>query len=232
MIRSLLLTGAAALFLVAGCINFEYVGREFEPTPVSEQVGYYVNREQLPPGEFRIMGRAEITAPDGTDGYDIQELLLEKARAYGADAVCLVQARKIPVGCYPREEENQGPQLPLDPANVDFPGAPEPLAEELQEFGQPQTLSSVVGTRYEVEVKALFLKKKAELERLTAEQDQELNEILGEPSEPSRRSVPKEQTQSEAAAEPEAGTDSKVPVPVETASDQEAPVTETTSVQE
>ena len=165
MIRSLLLTGAAALFLVAGCMNFEYVGREFAPTPMSEPVAYYVNREQLPPGEFRIMGRAEITAPDGTDGYDIQELLLEKARSYGADAVCLVSARKVPVGYYEREEVNQGPQFPLDPANVGFSGAPEPLAAELAEFGRPQTLSSAEGTRLEVEVKALFLKKKAELER-------------------------------------------------------------------
>ena len=74
MVRSLLLTGCVALFCVAGCIDFEYVGREFEPTPISDPVTYYVNREQLPPGEFRIMGRAEISAPDGTDGYDIQEL--------------------------------------------------------------------------------------------------------------------------------------------------------------
>lgn len=202
MIRSLLLTGAVALFLVAGCMNFDYVGREFAPTPVSEPVAYYVNREQLPPGEFRIMGRAMITAPDGTDGYDIQELLLEKARAFGADAVCLVRARKVPVGYYQREEVNQGPQFPLDPANVEFGGAPEPLAEELQEFGPPQTLSSGRGTRYEVEVKALFLKKKAELEKLLAEQDEELNEILGEPSEPSRQSVSKEEAD---AAEPENG---------------------------
>lgn len=207
MVRGLLLMGAAALFLVAGCIDFEYVGREFAPTPVSEPVAYYVNREQLPPGEFRIMGRAEITAPDGTDGYDIQELLLEKARAFGADAVCLVRARKVPVGYYPREEVNQGKQLPLDPANVDFPGAPEPLAEELQEFGQQQTLSSAVGVRYEVEVKALFLKKKAELEQLTAGQDQELEEILGKPSEPSRRTGAAEQPQNAGAGQEETGAE-------------------------
>ena len=147
------------------------------------------------------MGRAEITAPDGTDGYDIQELLLEKARSYGADAVCLVSARKVPVGYYEREEVNQGPQFPLDPANVGFSGAPEPLAAELAEFGQPQTLSSAEGTRLEVEVKALFLKKKAELERLIAEQDQELEEILGAPSEPSRQSPAEEKPLPEEPAE-------------------------------
>ncbi|WP_294506227.1 hypothetical protein [uncultured Victivallis sp.] len=226
MVRSLLLTGCVALFCVAGCIDFEYVGREFEPTPISDPVTYYVNREQLPPGEFRIMGRAEISAPDGTDGYDIQELLLEKARAFGADAVCLVSARKVPVGYYPREEVNQGPQFPLDPANVDFPGAPEPLAAELQEFGQPQTLSSTMGTRLEVEVKALFLKKKTELERLTAEQDQELDEILGEPSEPSRQAVPKKDVPPDAEVPdaevqeaeegiPAASADDAAPVPVQ-----------------
>ena len=71
----------AALLLAAGCVDFDYVGREFPPTPESEPVVYFINREQIPPGEYRIMGRAVITAPDGTDGYDIQDLLMKKARA-------------------------------------------------------------------------------------------------------------------------------------------------------
>lgn len=186
MVRTFLLMGAVALFFVAGCIDFNYVGREFAPTPISEPVAYYVNRELVPAGEFRIMGRATVTAPDGTDGYDIQELLLKKARAFGADAVCLVRARKVPVGMYEREEVTQGPQFPLDPANVMFSGAPEPLAAEMQEYGAPETLSGERNSRIEVVIEALYLKKKAALEQLTAEQGRELEEILGAPSEPSR----------------------------------------------
>ena len=115
----------AALLLAAGCVDFDYVGREFPPTPESEPVVYFINREQIPPGEYRIMGRAVITAPDGTDGYDIQDLLMKKARAYGADAVCLVRTRKVDVGLFSRNDNTPaGPQQPLDPANVDFKGAP------------------------------------------------------------------------------------------------------------
>ena len=40
--------------------------------------------------------------------------------------------------------------------------------------------------RQEVVVEALYLKNKAELEKLAAEQDRELNEILGEKAEPAR----------------------------------------------
>ena len=177
----------AALLLAAGCVDFDYVGREFPPTPESEPVVYFINREQIPPGEYRIMGRAVITAPDGTDGYDIQDLLMKKARAYGADAVCLVRTRKVDVGLFSRNDNTPaGPQQPLDPANVDFKGAPSTAEAEREEYGEPVVLAGEKRARQEVVVEALYLKNKAELEKLAAEQDRELNEILGEKAEPAR----------------------------------------------
>ncbi|MDR0932620.1 MAG: hypothetical protein LBM70_06315 [Victivallales bacterium] len=186
MIRLVLLAGVFALLGVVGCTDIDYVGREFESTPVSEQVAYYVNRELIPPGEFRIMGRVTITAPDGTDGYDIQELLQKKAREYGADAVALVEARKIPVGVY---EKTETPKA----LNSDNPASrrdADAQKAEIKEYGEPVKLSGERNFRLEVVIEALFLKKKTTLEELTKDQDAEVKEILGVPSEPARIPAP------------------------------------------
>lgn len=180
----LFLSAVAALLLGAGCVNIDYVGREFTPTPESEPVVYYLNREEIPPGEFRIIGRATLTAPNGTDGYDIKDELLAKARACGADAVCQVRARKLNVGLYDREETDPiPPRKPQDPADAAPRSAPSALEAE---YGEPVKLRGEKQSRQEVVVQALFLKKKAEVEKLIAGQDREINRILGEKPEPSR----------------------------------------------
>jgi len=177
----LFLSVVTALCLAAGCVRIDYIGREFTPTPESEPITYYLNRGEIPPGEFRIIGRTTLTAPDGTDGYDIKDELLEKARACGADAVCLVRARKLKAGLYDREEPDP-PKKPLDPADTAFHAASAVEAE----YGKPVKLQGEKQFRMEVVVQALFLKKKAEVEKLIAGQEQELNRILGEKPEPSR----------------------------------------------
>lgn len=186
----LFLTAVAALLLTAGCVKIDYVGREFTPTPQSEPVAYYLNREEIPPGQFRIIGRATLTAPDGTDGYDIKDELLAKARTCGADAVCQVRARKLDVGLYDREEPDPfPPQKPIDPANTAFQGAPSLQEVEKAEYGDPVKLKGEENSRKEVVIQALFLKKKAEVEKLIAAQEKEVNRILGEKPDPSRASA-------------------------------------------
>lgn len=183
----LFLFAVTALFLAAGCVKVDYVGREFAPTPESESIAYYLNRSEIPPGEFRIIGRATLTAPDGTDGYDIKDELLNKARACGADAVCQVRARKLDAGLHDREEADPfPPQKPLDPDNAAFHGAPFMLDMEKAEYGDPVKLQAEKLSRKEVVVQALFLKKKAELEKLFAGREHQLDRILGEKPDPSR----------------------------------------------
>lgn len=210
----LFLSAAAALLLAAGCVKVDYVGREFTPTPESESIAYYLNRSEIPPGEFRIIGRATLTAPDGTDGYDIKDELLAKARACGADAVCQVRAQKRDVGLYDREEIDPfPPQKPLDPANTAFSGAPSTLEAEKEEYGDPVKLQGETLSRQEVVVQALFLKKKAEVEKLIADQEQEINRILGEKPDPSKAPA-------EDKAEAPAPTEEKAEAPTPAADQQ------------
>ena len=125
--------------------------------------------------------KPELLCPAG----DMEKLRM--AVAYGADAVCLVRTRKVDVGLFSRNDSTPaGPQQPLDPANVDFKGAPSTAEAEREEYGEPVVLAGEKRARQEVVVEALYLKNKAELEKLAAEQDRELNEILGEKAEPAR----------------------------------------------
>lgn len=196
----LFFAGIAAPLLTAGCVKCDYVGREFDPTPESEPVAYFRSRSEIPPGDFRIIGRATVTAPDGTDGYDIRDLLLEKARKSGADAVCQVRARKLHAGFYDREETDPfEPQKPLDPANTEFRGAPSTGKAEKAEYGEPVKLQGEKRFRQEVVVQALFLKKKADLDKLMADQNREISDTLAKPSEPSR---PAAETKTEPGKKP------------------------------
>lgn len=172
--------------LVSGCIDLEYVGQEFEATPMSRPVALFQNRTEVPPGEYRIIGRATLTAPDGMLGYDIQEKLLDTAREAGADAVCLVSTKRVNVGTYQIENSSFSPPgtLRLNPGNRSADGS----MREINTFGS--RASSVRGeerSRIEIVVKALYLKNRKELARILAERGRELEELEelgGEPALP------------------------------------------------
>ncbi len=194
MRRLLFFAVAALLALTTGCINVDYVGQEFEPTPEWQDIAYYLKRSEIPPGELRIIGRATLTAPDGTFYYDIRERLLKEARAYGADAICQDQARRVAVGLYDRDEPySHRPQKPLDPANVDFRGTSSTRAEEQEEYGDSVHLQGEKSNRMTIVIRAIFLKKKEEVEKRIAGQVPEVGDILGAPSEPARSPTPQEQ---------------------------------------
>ncbi len=167
-----------AAVLLGGCVDFSYVGQEFAPTPASQPVLFFRNRSQLPVGKYQIIGRATIQAPDGTDVFDLEELLLQRAREYGADAVCMVETKRIELGAY--EIENaafDGPSEPLDPGNLNWDGS----AVAVNTFGEQVNVGGEKMRREEVVVKALFLKDRKVLRRLLAERGRELEELLQQP---------------------------------------------------
>lgn len=204
---------AAGISLVAaGCIDLEYIGQEFEPTPQSRPVALFQNRAEVPPGEYRIIGRATLTAPDGTLGYDIQEKLLDSAREAGADAVCLISTERIHVGTYTIVNSDFSPpgSVRLNPGNLSADGS----FRAVNTFGSEVT--SVRGeerSRVEIEVKALFLKNRVELARILAERGRELEELesTGEPARPETEMTTEETSEKRASAEADKTTE--VPIP-------------------
>ena len=187
--RVLAALSACLGLLAAGCIDLEYIGQEFEPTPMSRPVALFQNRTEIPPGEYRIIGRATLTAPDGTLGYDIQEKLLDSAREAGADAVCLVSTKRVRVGTYMIESSSYSPpgSIRLNPGNLSADGS----ARAVNTFGSPAgSLRGEERTREEIVVKALYLKNRAELARILAERGRELEELEAEGGEPAQPAAP------------------------------------------
>ena len=90
----LLLSGVLSAF-VAGCTNFDYVGRSFAPLPETEKVTIFRERDAMQEGKYTMIGRGVFTAPESYDRYDIEECLGELAREHGANAVLIVNTRTI-----------------------------------------------------------------------------------------------------------------------------------------
>ena len=90
----LLPVGIASAF-IAGCTNFDYVGRSFAPRPETAKVSIFHTRGAMEEGKFMMMGRGVLTAPESYDKYDIEERLSELARERGADAVLIVKSRSV-----------------------------------------------------------------------------------------------------------------------------------------
>ncbi len=187
---------AALLAAAAGCVDFQYSGQEFEPTPVSAPVTYYPERASLPRGQYGIIGKATIIAPQGTDGYDIQELLLTRAREYGADAVCLVKANDIRVGTYFfSSDEFVSPKAYKQPAG-----------EQNAAWSTPVEIRGEQRNRHKVKVKALFLKKKEALAKILEERGSENRIIEPEAVEPEEEPAQSVENGADAAGEEQGGS--------------------------
>ncbi len=161
--------------VLSGCTSVDYVGQKLDPTPESHKVEYFMNRGQVPVGKYQIMGRASVCGPDGIDTYDIQELLLEKAHEFGADAVAVVGVRFVKKSIYPSSEECfDSPNPDSSPISYTDDGELIPI----DFFGEKSVpLRSGFGFRNEVRVQALFLKDRQILCQLLIERGKESGKI-------------------------------------------------------
>lgn len=91
-------TLALGLLLMYGCINVEYVGQCFPALPETEPVKVYSPTAPLTGGEYKVIGRVEIVAPDGTTRGDVYDELTELARQHGAEAVNILDFKRVRIG--------------------------------------------------------------------------------------------------------------------------------------
>ena len=168
----------AGIFL-AGCMEFEYTGREFAPLTGVREPKYFQKKDDLPPGMYEIIGRAKITAPDSCDSEDIRIRLLKEAASRGADAVCLASVSRIQVGLYESDGQFSGPsEHSLNPGNLTPDGSP--IRENMA--GKTVELTAETHKAVKVVVRALFLKDREVLEKTIAERKKQLDRIIGKPS--------------------------------------------------
>ena len=170
---ALLLSG-----LFSGCVQVDYFGQSFDPTPETSPVEYFTSRNDIPAGKYRIIGRGTIATELDVDKYDIREALIETARKHGADAVAAVSVNEVQVGVYPPDEDFDGSPTHPDRAESFNPSSSR-TADEV--FGKPAELKGGVAARTETHVRALFLKDKAALEQIFARRGMELDELVKQP---------------------------------------------------
>ena len=96
---------AAGLSLVYGCMSVEYVGQSFPELPESEPIKIYSAAAPLTSDDYRVIGRVTIQAPDGTTQGDVWEELTELARKHGAEAVNILDFKRVRIGSYAVESE-------------------------------------------------------------------------------------------------------------------------------
>lgn len=79
--------------LGAGChqVDFNYIGKSYPPT---DHVDLYFVKADVPPG-LSVIGRAIVTAPEGTPGEGVKKGLIKEAKAKGADAILVGPARRV-----------------------------------------------------------------------------------------------------------------------------------------
>ena len=141
--------------LFSGCVMVDYTGQKFPETSLSKEVKFFNNRQNIPVDEYTIVGRFVITAPLKSDKYTFQKELLEKARNYGGDAVCLVDVKIVQRGFYPRKDEEFGAP--------ETPGTP--IVDESQR-GEADPLVGEKSFMRRKVVRALLLKKRVDVEKL------------------------------------------------------------------
>lgn len=164
--------GMAAALLLTGCVDLNYVGQTFPPLPEDQAVTLFTAEQPPPEGEYRSIGRATLTAPDGTAREEIQDKLFESAREHGASAVRIVEFKRVYVG----DRYTPGGAGAELPRNRDM-GDRNPDGSYIytDSFGEPASLEKPPTPIYEVSVKALYLVTNARFETVMREYRKELN---------------------------------------------------------
>ena len=96
MLKMAIYTIAALTF--AGCVNVEYVGQTFPALPEETPVTIYSPEAPMPDHGYRAIGRITLTAPDGNSLGSVRDELSECAREHGAEAVSVVEFKRVEVG--------------------------------------------------------------------------------------------------------------------------------------
>jgi len=149
--------------ILSGCTQFDYVGQKLSPLPPDQMVAFYNSKEEVPPNIYQVLGRAVVTAPDGTNTEEVKEEIMKKAREYGADAVEVVLFKRIKTGevMIPQNEQYEGPVGSWAATSNRPDGTP----IYTDTFVDTVPLQTHVLEQYEIRAKVLFLADKEKLKK-------------------------------------------------------------------
>ncbi|QSH40637.1 hypothetical protein P0136_12230 [Lentisphaerota bacterium ZTH] len=145
----------ATAVLLGGCISFDYVGQKLKPLDDSQTVAFFDSADQVPAGQYKVIGRAVAVGPDGTSSGDVRQKLIDKARAYGADAIQVVTFKRVKTGTtvIPKNDPYEGAVGNWVQTSNRPDGTP--IYNDTQGSNIP--LETIAIDKYEIRAKVLFL---------------------------------------------------------------------------
>ena len=101
------------MVFAAGCIDVEYIGQDFPPLPETSPVLIFSADDEVPPGEFQVIGKLKMSVPPGIDMVEVREKISGEAREHGASAARIVSMEKKLVNRYygASRQESVSPML-------------------------------------------------------------------------------------------------------------------------
>jgi hypothetical protein len=156
--------GAVFVFLGNGCTQFDYVGQKLTPLSSDEPVAFYNSGDEVPPNVYSILGRAVVTAPDGSNSEDVKDEIMSKAREYGADAVEVVLFKRVKTGeiMVPNQKD---PYQGVSGSWVTSSNRPDGTPIYTDSFVDTVPLQTHPLEQYEIRAKVLFLANKNKLKK-------------------------------------------------------------------
>ena len=144
-----------ATSLFAGCVNIQYSGKSYSPT---KNVKFFAKKAAIKK-PYTVMGKAVATAPEHFTTEEVEDSLVSKAEAEGANAVLLVSFAKVKSG-EAREDQILNDDAPESWKVDDDSASNWNLLQGT--FANTDSPSNSDGeeTTYKIIVKALFLKYK------------------------------------------------------------------------
>lgn len=160
---------------LTGCVDLEYVGQTFPELPEDTEVAFFTPEIPVPEGEYHAIGRATVTAPGSTSNETLRDDLIESARDHGADAVQVVDFKRVKVGERSAVDgsTNPGPNAGWTQDARNAGGA----YIYTNSFGETTELEKPKRAVYETTVKALFLVTNARFKTVTGDLKKEENAV-------------------------------------------------------
>lgn len=163
-ISFLLAVGTALVYLGGGCTQFDYVGQKLTPLSPDQTVAFYNSSDEVPPNVYRILGRAVVTAPDGSNTESVKEELISKAREYGADAIEVVMFKRVKTGEV-MVPDQKDPYQGVTGSWVSTSNRPDGTPIYTDSFVNTVPLKTHALEQYEIRAQVFFLAEKDKLEK-------------------------------------------------------------------
>ena len=146
--------------LICGCINVDYTGQRYPATENRSEIAFYNNSKEVPADKYAVIGRAIATAPDSYKSKDIKQKLLDKAQACGADAIQVVDFKRIFVSQQVIPTASAHDNSPVGSwGNRGTRADGSKIA--VSDSGKVVPLQSKIHDRYQLKARVLFLRLKS-----------------------------------------------------------------------